>query len=231
MENGGFNDDKWITVSKGSLWLASGNINLYSFPNWITNNSPYADAPSNEYMVRWKWTSLVEPDNGMVRISTKGFATKGLKWSDVGVTYVNKIEDSFNSNPIIGNGEFKTDFLEFNARPSSISFDYKYISYPISSDNCIIYVKLYDSQKNEISNIGSILGNDQDQIGNISFIFNFSDIYTLSKAKYISLYFKSGSKIGNSAARYIQGAYDASPHALSEFIGSQLWIDNIKLIY
>lgn len=230
--NSTFETTTWNSVNKGDLWSSGGgSIYNYSYPGWTTNNSPYADAPSSEYKVLWKWASLVEPDNETVLISTKGFATKKLGWADVGVTYVSKIQSSFDSNPIIGNGEFKTDFLSFEARPNSISFQYKYISYPATGDNCIIYMNIYNENKELIATTNIYSGADQAAFNYITLPIYYNPTYSTSKAKYISAYFKSGSKAGNTAAKYVQGSYDASPHGKSQFLGSQLWIDNITINY
>lgn len=230
--NSTFETSTWSSVDKGGLWSSGGgNIYNYSYPGWATNNSQYADAPSSEYKVLWKWASLVEPDNGTALISTKGFATKKLAWSDVGVTYVNKIQDSFNSNPIVGNGEFKTDFMPFESRPASISFQYKYISYPATQDNCTICLNIYNETKELIATTNIYSGSDQGSLNSITLPISYIQAYSEFKAKYISICFKSGSKMGSAAAKYIQGSYDASPHGKSQFIGSQLWVDNLTLNY
>lgn len=232
LPNATFENSTWTATDKGGLWSSGGgNIYHYSYPGWTTNNTPYADAPSGEYKVLWKWGSLVEPDNGTVKISTKGFATKKLGWTDIGVTYVSTIQNSFKSNPVTGNGEFKTDLLPFASRPASISFQYKYTSYPAAQDNCIIYINLYNAARELIASTGTYNGTDSGSFGEITLPFNDTKEYALSEVRYISLYFKSGSQSGVNAAQYVQGSYDASPHGRSEFIGSQLWIDTITLNY
>ena len=118
--------------------------------------------------------------------------------------------------------------LEFNSRPSKITFDYKYIP-KNSKDYAVVVLDLYSdsqviySKKINLYSQGSFI--------NEAINIDYSN-HIGKKVSKISLVFKSS---GNSECWDINDTNLTPPPARNlsdgEYVGSQLYIDNVKLIY
>lgn len=124
---------------------------------------------------------------------------------------------------------FTPDYgIDFSSRPSKITFDYMYIP-KNSSDYGIAYISLYSS--NQIIFSKEIRLYNQDSFKNEILNIDYSN-YMKMKVSKISIIFKSS---GNSECLKINetNLNPPPPFNLSdgEYVGSQLYIDNVKLIY
>lgn len=124
---------------------------------------------------------------------------------------------------------FTPDYgIDFSSRPGKITFDYMYIP-KNSSDYGIVYVSLYSS--NQIIYSTEIKLYQQDSFKNEILNIDYSN-YMKMKVSKISIIFKSS---GNSECLKIDetNLNPPPPFNLSdgEYVGSQLYIDNVKLIY
>ena len=114
------------------------------------------------------------------------------------------------------------------ARPLSLSFDYKYA--PYNNDNFVVSAYLYDTAGNQIAHIGDYKSGEA-QNAYVTKTLDFVYDNPLAKAGYIYVVFKSGEKNTVNDVQHIEGSYGANPWSLDTFVGSVLKIDNVKLNY
>lgn len=119
-------------------------------------------------------------------------------------------------------GFLNIDKHKFYTRPSKLRFFYKYI--PYNNDEPEISIKIYDNSNQSIGE-GKLEAPYQ-SLYTETFL-NIKYAQTQTKAAYIEIKFMSGSKHTDVYKREEAGMDDAMP----AFIGSQLFIDDIELIY
>lgn len=117
--------------------------------------------------------------------------------------------------------------LAFVSRPSKVSFEYKYVpKNPV--DYGTVLVELMDGNNNKLCS--KILNIQNTSFSSETIVLEYSD--KVSKASYISIIFKSS---GNQDC-WVYNTTNVTPPGMwnlsdGEYIGSQLYIDNVKLIY
>lgn len=119
--------------------------------------------------------------------------------------------------------------IEHNARPRSISFDYKYVPMPVS-DQCIAYAKLYDDEHREIASTINFTSSEQTAYKTETLYFTYNKPLT-QKAAYIGIFFQSGTNTDIGNMQQVEGEYGASPWKNDRVVGSVLKIDNVILNY
>lgn len=112
---------------------------------------------------------------------------------------------------------------EFHSRPNKLNFFYKYI--PHNNDEPEISITIYDNQQQPITQTNILKAPFQSSYTETS--LNIEYIQYRTKAAYIEIKFISGSKHTEVYKRDNADKDDAMP----AFIGSQLFIDDIELIY
>lgn len=118
--------------------------------------------------------------------------------------------------------------IAHTARPKSISFDYKYAPLP-STDQCIAYAKIYDSNNVEIATTQEFNSMTQDVYKKET--LNFTYTQSTTKAAYIGIFFQSGTNTDIGNMRQVEGGYSTSPYNQDRVVGSVLKIDNVTLNY
>jgi hypothetical protein len=236
----------------------TASILCYYFGNstdseWATRNTLTTSGASEatiwspyNYAVYWRWHSNTRPitDDGrsVAEISNMAFYN-----STVSVTTARK---SNVLSKVQGDGTIRSGFLctgtydnndetgnivgiAHPSRPKSISIDYKF---KYRDSNGQTYAILYDSNRNKIAETDVFQITDtNDSYTTKSLSFTYSS--TLTKAVYIGIMFKSsenndaGCNIKNTVISEIDGSYSSSPAPYTRVVGSQLYIDNVKLIY
>lgn len=195
---------------------------------------------NGNYGAAWRWHS------GTVSTEDK---TEGEKAAEISTLafYNEKLNGAYDRdeihNLIKGNGTSYVGYLllgtynvsndtydlgvEHDARPVSISFDYKYE--PVIGDQAIIYAKLYDKNKNEIASTEEFKSDAQGEYINKPLPFIYANSET--KAKYIGVFFQSGTDTDINKMKQVEGSYDMSPYNQDRVVGSVLKIDNVVLNY
>lgn len=225
--------------------------------NWGTRNTLTMDgvkegtfSGTSNQITAYRWNSCTIPTTDAVsgnaaEIRTMALATIPIKGTEVGTGIFwskNNVENVVKNNHRIYNGYLYTgisDVISFNElpseygisqldRPLSISFNYKYS--PFNGDNCLIYAKLYDINKNEIASTTEFKSNEyQDSYRMVTLNFQYSSLNT--KAASIFVMFQSGEKESWDYVTHISGSYNTNPWSLDSFVGSVLKIDNVTLNY
>lgn len=218
----GADNDKW--GGGGGLFGSNGRGAVYEFYSdknetnswWRTNNS--TKCPSNKgYIYSWSSRSGTRPDsdakNGQcARIMTSGYGIKGGLLTASG------------SPSHIAIGRLFTDKISFShsSRPSALAFYYKYT--PKGNDAPIISIKIYNGE--------DIIGDAQlakpyhseYQEEKVSLDINYHGNFR-TPATHLEIIFESGSN--TEVSKFHNNTDDAMPM----FIGSQLYIDEVELIY
>lgn len=225
--------------------------------NWGTRNTLTMDgvkegtsSGTSNQITAYRWNSCTIPTTDAVsgnaaEIRTMALATIPIKGTEVGTGIFwskNNVENVVKNNHRIYKGYLYTgisDVISFNElpseygisqldRPLSISFNYKYS--PFNGDNCLIYAKLYDINKNEIASTTEFKSNEyQDSYRMVTLNFQYSSLNT--KAASIFVMFQSGEKESWDYVTHISGSYNTNPWSLDSFVGSVLKIDNVTLNY
>lgn len=125
------------------------------------------------------------------------------------------------------NGEYKG--IAWGSRPSSIEFNYKYSPYGNSGDYGYFEAVVTDENDVPVSNKITIQFNKQDEYVKISEKFTYPVPYVKGK-KILIRFMSSGnpSLTNNSTWLYGPGNKNLSG---GEYLGSELYIDDIKLVY
>jgi hypothetical protein len=192
------------------------------------------------YGVKYRWRSGTTPVSDVTegtnaaQIATLAFYNKNVSgvWTRTDILKSVQGDGSpFAGYLFTGTFNKSTDSYDLgishNARPESISFDYKYT--PVSGDKSIAYAKLYDSDKNIIAE--TEVFNSSEQSEYLTRTLDF--VYTTKnkKAAYIGVFFQSGTDLDMNKMSQIQGDYNISPFNQDYVAGSVLTIDNVKLNY
>lgn len=214
--------------------------------NWSTRNERTtlgaenaSGAGGSGYCVFWRWYSGTIPTDDAIsgnaaEISTLAFYNKPVSglWRresvynytrDNGTAYAGYLfTGSFDKN-----SDTYTLGIPHGARPSSVSFDYKYA--PIQSDQCIAYAKVYDASHNEIASTEVFNSAAQESYTTKTLVLNYTSLDV--KAAYIAVFFQSGTDLDISHMSRVDGGYGASPFGEDRIVGSVLKVDNVTLNY
>ena len=259
VENGdmeSWSNQKYTTYGLMNIYLyyvgTSSTEKSWGTRNSLTMNGVEEGTSSgtNNQITAYRWNSCTIPTTDAVagnaaEIRTMALATIPIKGTEVGTGIFwsnNNVENVVKNNHRIYYGYLYTgesDVTSFNETPSeygipqsdrplSISFNYKYS--PYNDDNCLIYAKLYDANKNEIASTEVFKSNEyQDSYKIVTLNFQYSNFNT--KVASIFVMFQSGEKETWDYVTYISGDYKANPWSLDTFVGSVLKIDNVTLNY
>jgi len=197
---------------------------------------------NGNYGANWRWCSgTVSTDDKAdgeyaAEISTLAFYNQKLNGSfdrdevysltrDDGTAYVGYLfTGTFDKN-----SDSYSLGIEHNARPWSISFDYKYAPMPVS-DQCIAYAKVYDNEHQEIASTINFTSSEQTVYKTETLYFTYNKSLT-QKAAYIGIFFQSGTNTDIGNMRQVEGDYIPSPWNRDRVVGSVLKIDNVTLKY
>ncbi|MDD4820563.1 MAG: DUF4493 domain-containing protein [Flavobacteriales bacterium] len=256
LDNNGFESWSESKIFSGNGTFSRNIVCYYpssstSSGTWVSRNvyttskSLWSDAPSNtnNYGVAWKWssgtrqTSDCSTGSSAAEISSLAFykSKLGLGFSTNRTKInANLVTDS-GGQAFIGRlltGTYNSDDsyslgVSHSSRPLSISFDYKYA--PVSSDQCIVYAKLYDASNNEIASTPTFNSSTQSTYTTSTLTFTYSNKNV--KASKIAVYFASGSNTTVSSYSLVNGSYNSSPYGEDRKMGSILKIDNVILNY
>lgn len=118
--------------------------------------------------------------------------------------------------------------IEHGSRPESVSFWYKYA--PCSGgDNCSAYAVVYDVNKNEIARTDTFKSSGMSLYTQQIMKFNYTN--TTVKAKYITVFFKSGDVLDITKMQQVEGSYTITPYPKDRIVGSVLTVDDVVLNY
>lgn len=237
---------------QGASWCAK--INLVKATGWDTRNAKTTDGASSNasstagtiwpadtkgsYAVWWKWcsgtTSTTDSHIGnAANISTLALYNGRVygKWEESEViSYTQENNTVYPGYLFTGTYNKDKDTYDLgishNSRPNSIAFYCKYIP-GNGGDNCIAYAKLYDSTKNVIAETQILKENSINQYKRQELSFNYIDMQ--AKAYYIGVFFQSGENKDFSSTTLVDAS--STPFKNARFVGSQLFIDDIELIY
>lgn len=212
---------------------SGGTSNQRTAYRWNSGTIPTADAKSSQAAeIRTMalanfaidagtisgWDFIVNNNRGTMAKNVLNNATVYVGYLYTGKEDVTTIDEP---NP----NQYK---IEQDARPLSLSFDYKYA--PYNNDNFVVSAYLYDTAGNQIAHIGDYKsGEAQDAYVTKTLNFDYADMS--AKAGYIYVVFKSGEKNTVNDVQHIEGSYGANPWSLDTFVGSVLKIDSVKLNY
>ena len=246
LENGNMESWSSVQIYPGSGAI-SAEINCSTLSGgWNTRNEKTTDGASGangniisskaNYAVYWKWcsgtTPITENSSKVAEISTlalyNGRVYGSWKRSSV-YSYTKDNGSVYPGYLFTGNFNKSDDTYELgilhSSRPVSISFDYNY--QPVANDQCIAYAKLYNEQKEEIAT--TPIYKSSTQSGYITKTLYFSS--TNQKAKYIGVFFQSGTDTDISKMSNVNGDYASTPFKYDRVVGSVLKIDNVILNY
>lgn len=245
LENGDM--EKWDKVLKAKSYSGEDFYNYYVGTQdkhiWNTNNDVTLNGATthatNNVGTYWRWCAGTTPTSDAksgtaAEISTLAFYTEPIKGNNViwGLTtrsnVHNWIKDKWGKCSV-GKLYTGTDQygVAFASRPTSLSFDYKYV--PVEGDNTEVLVVLYDNNKQILASHSVILSqvNNSYQTEKITFVYK--DIN--QKAGSLYLYFQSGHSEDFNLMSQVEGGYNASPWSNDRVVGSVLKIDNVVLNY
>lgn len=251
LENGDM--EKWENGDKlASLYGALSALYSYKLSGgWATRNDKTTDGAQNSNQIAlggnipvlWRWCSTTvatsdksgDKGNTAAEISTLAFYNKAVNgiWKQPSVyKYIKGDGTAYVGYLFTGTFDKTTDRcalgIPHTARPTSVSFDYKYI--PVANDKCIAYAKLYNNNREEIATTVNFTSARKDEYLTQTLLFDYSD-KTGEKAAYIGVYFQSGTDTNIDNMSQVEGGYNASPWSNDRVVGSVLKIDNVVLNY
>jgi hypothetical protein len=214
------------------------SVNIAVYWRWHSNSRPYTDSSTG--------SSVAEISNLAFRNTRATFTNQVIGGSQTAPRSASDVATLVKANGTVRSGflctgsyDKSSDNITFtgishDARPLYFSFDYKYTVR--DSENGLVYAKLYDSNRNVIATTEDYKATSSSEYVTVKLEFTYST--TTTKAAYIGVMFKSSenddagcdlSKTTN--IDEIDGSYDAMPYPYVRVAGSQLYIDNVKLIY
>lgn len=233
LENGTFDDNTW-TITKEN----KHNNHRYAVTGWSTLNEKTTSQDGAGY--GYITTSGTKPDGGAALIRTVGWGSGNTASANAfnkksfgtckhltpGQLYLG----TFNG---VGATPEVTYGIEHTARPSSLTFKYKYAT-AYDNDNGdygTAEITVYDAAGNVIDSKSRQLprtGNYTDMTLDLSYPVN------AAKAAKISVVFKSSEWAEDDSSK-LNATYVKPPKPLDlgaeEYVGSQLWIDDVELHY
>ena len=219
-------EDYCITAGKDGSYYGSGNAfkndgkgSVYEFwasngSSWWTTNNDTTCPKSSPYTYSFSSRSGTRPttdshSGSAAQIMTIGYGAQGASLTPSSAKY----------NAI---GYLNILKRSFNYRPTGLSFFYKYSAY--QDDEPDIHINIYNGE--EIIGSGTLIAPYSSAYTQATVsIYYGTNVYT--QATDFEVTFASGSKHTNTTKRSGASNNDAMPM----FIGSQLFIDDISLIY
>ena len=98
-----------------------------------------------------------------------------------------------------------------------------------TSDQCIVYAKVYDSEHQEIASTPTFNSTEQTDYKTEVLTFTYTSL--TKKASYIGIFFQSGTNTNIANMKQIEGDYNSTPWKRDRVVGSVLKIDNVTLNY
>ncbi|MGL5273420.1 MAG: PCMD domain-containing protein, partial [Phocaeicola sp.] len=144
------------------------------------------------------------------------------KYGDPGYLYLG----SYNSDTQLPN----YDGIPFNSRPTSLSYYYKYTPGK-DGDSYLAEIALLHKNGDEVIEIGRGTARGSEEITTyqqVTLPIEYNEQANYYKPTHIHLLFKSGDRADNSSFLTVPAFGNLST---GEYIGSQLYIDEIKLNY
>lgn len=235
----------------GALWCTAISCNYCS--GWATRNEKTVSGAENangtdNYGLYWRWCSGTVPTddkltgNTAAEISTLAFYNNQFS-GFVGSIFDNKREYVYtkrvnsSGTAYVGylftgsfdkNSDSYTLGINHESRPTNISFGYKYAPMP-TSDQCIVYAKVYDSEHQEIASTPTFNSTEQTDYKTEVLTFTYTSL--TKKASYIGIFFQSGTNTNIANMKQIEGDYNSTPWKRDRVVGSVLKIDNVTLNY
>lgn len=205
----GWNTLNLFTTSAGGLHDGSAAETSRKWTRYVANSGTIKTAGVSGYAalirtVGWGAGNTATPSGGLgsVRTVTPGELYLGL----------------YNDGAKYG--------ISFNSRPSGFKFDYKYVRK--NADQFIAEIVVLDKDKNviAISGIPSVKASDSWITGYV--MLNYSGTNRLAKAAMMYIRFVSGKSTSTDELMIYPPKSNLSN---GEYVGSQLYIDNVELIY
>lgn len=242
-----------------STYASGHNPDMAEYYPWNSGESSYWNT-NNNYTTRYREMTFAYPYNSFPAVSyvpgRNGGKAAELRNTGSGA---GNTKDSWftddkvdNSNRVAGilftgdfycatgNTEFghsyeKTDGRNFDARPTSLVFWYKYL--PYNSDTWKAHIELWDEDKNVIIQQSFQSSEKKDEYEKVEVKLDYEDGISYKKCKYIYVIFQSTITEGaNMPFEWYKSTYvlwrDNEQVSYEEpHIGSVLTIDDIQLIY
>ncbi len=212
-DNDNWGGDSWGKNGCGAIYEFYSNNNSNNSP-WRTNNE--TKCPKNYgYIYSWSSRSGTRPDtdsksNNCARIMTSGYGITGVSLN---------APDNPKYSAI---GRLYTDKVSCTSRPSILAFYYKYI--PTENDKPVLKINIYNGNtligKAELTS-PSYYTEYQKEKSKLKIVYD--DFRT--QATHYEIIFESGTN--TSVSKYHSDKNGVMPM----FIGSQLFIDEVELIY
>lgn len=221
LENGNLSDYSIVRGEDGNRW--NGHGAQYEWTGWATLNemtTPNCPITSYSYNTRsgTRPISDVRPhseDNTAVWIITMGYGYGGTDSNPKNVTPSEFFLGTYN-----------TKGIEFKSHPTGVHFWYKY--FPYSGDSSDIYIQVYSGEQligsaalKEVNNVQSYT--------ECTLNILYEDKYINLSPDKISLVFKSG--FNTEVESREEGGLISANSANPKFRGSELYIDDISLVY
>lgn len=135
----------------------------------------------------------------------------------------------------IGHYDFETktavyDGIEFTSRPKSLTFDYKYTPGK-GGDQYYAEIVILNKQADAVTEIGRGLSRNGNSVGEwtpVTVDIEYTEVGKKMKATHMYIVFKSGDNAGND---YFNTVPDFGNLSKGEYVGSEFFVDNIKLNY
>lgn len=216
----GADNDNW---GGGSIFGNNGCGAVYQFYAdknaanswWRTNNE--TKCPSNKgYIYSWSSRSGTRPDS-----RAKNGECANIMTSGYGITGGLLTPPSMPNN--ITAGKLYTDKVSINSRPSALAFYYKYI--PQDDDTPIIKINIYNN--NTIigsAQLSSPSYNTEYQEQKTKLEIDYKNEMT-TRATHLEIIFESGTNTN------VTKRHSDKNDPMPMFVGSQLFIDEVELIY
>lgn len=221
LENGNLSDYSIVRGEDGNRW--NGHGAQYEWTGWATLNemtTPNCPITSYSYNTRsgTRPISDVRPhseDNTAVWIITMGYGYGGTDSKPKNVTPSELFLGTYN-----------TKGIDFKSHPTGVHFWYKY--FPYSGDSSDIYIQVYSGEQligsaalKEVNNVQSYT--------ECTLNILYEDKYINLSPDKISLVFKSG--FNTEVESREEGGLISANSANPKFRGSELYIDDISLVY
>ena len=221
LENGNLSDYSIVRGEDGNRW--NGHGAQYEWTGWATLNemtTPNCPITSYSYNTRsgTRPISDVRPhseDNTAVWIITMGYGYGGTDSEPKNVTPSELFLGTYN-----------TKGIDFKSHPTGVHFWYKY--FPYSGDSSDIYIQVYSGEQligsaalKEVNNVQSYT--------ECTLNILYEDKYINLSPDKISLVFKSG--FNTEVESREEGGLISANSANPKFRGSELYIDDISLVY
>lgn len=122
------------------------------------------------------------------------------------------------------------DGIEFTSRPKSLTFDYKYTPGK-GGDQYYAEIVILNKQVDAVTEIGRGLSRNGNSVGEwtpVTVDIEYTEVGKKMKATHMYIVFKSGDNAGND---YFNTVPDFGDLSKGEYVGSEFFVDNIKLNY